>query len=191
MSNSKYLRSAVAALGTVAVIGFAAPSAHAQGTTVTITSTFSGTFSSTHMDTNGDGLRATSQNVRLLGPLGASTLDGINEFAITGPGTCASGNPGTLFSFLSGPAAPSSLVQRAETNGDLLFYNQMSGSACFDSVTGILSAQASGVIVDGTGALKGAKGTFTLTSNATFLFFNLVDAFGPQSGTFTQTVTLP
>jgi hypothetical protein len=192
MSMSPYLRSASAALVAAFAFGLVAPDAHAQGTTVTVTSTFSGTFATTHMDTNGDGLRSARQSVTASGPLGISTIEGLNEFAIAGPGTCANGNPGQLFTFLTAATgAPASLVQRSADTGDLLILAQDSGSVCLDLVQNILFAEATGRITGGTGILTGATGTFTLTSQAQFLFFNLIDAFGPQTGTLTETITLP
>jgi len=190
MIQSKILCSAAAALGTTIALAIAAPTAHAQ-TTIPSTGTFSGTFISTQIDSNADGLNALKQNVRLLtGALGASTIDGLNEFSVAGPGICPTGNPGTLFTQLVAPA-PAGLVQRFDQTGDLLIMTQTSGSACLDGTTGVLLTQAAGVIAGGSGSLAGATGTFNLTGQATFLFFDLVDAFGPQTGTLDQTIVLP
>jgi hypothetical protein len=182
------LRSAAAA-ALVSLFAFAG-TAHAQGTT-TVTSPFSGTFSTAHFDTNLDGVRVSRQLIRATAPDGTgSTLEGLNEFALRGPGTCPNGAAGTTVAFLPGPNAPASIIQTFD-NGDQLILAQTSGTACLDLASSTLFAQVGGTIVRGTGSLQGATGTFMILSTAQFLFFNLVDAFGPQSGTITQTITLP
>jgi len=178
---------ATALLATLA-FGFAASSAQAQ----TITSSYSGTFESTAIDSNADGLSASRQSIRLLdGPMGPSTMEGINELAITGQGACPNGNLGIQFTMVSSPATPAALVQRFERSGDLLFLNFTSGSACFDGTTSILFLSATGTIGGGTGALAGATGSITVAGQGTFLFFDGRDAFGPQAGTVTSNIVLP
>ena len=178
---------ATALLAATVAFGLAAP-AQAQ----TFSSSYSGTFESTHMDTNADGLNAAKQSIRVLaGPLGPSTIDGLNELAITGAATCPNGNPGAQFTSVIGPASPSAFVQRFENTGDLLLLSMTSGGACFDTVTGTLFLQAAGVITGGTGALTGATGTFSVSGQGLFQFFDGANAFGPQAGTATANIVLP
>jgi len=185
-------RSAAAVFAMLSALGFAT-SAQAQGTTLNVSSTFSGTFGSSHMDTNGDGQTANTQRIVLetASPLGRSTLEALDESVIAGEGVCENGAPGLLFVQLVTPNTPAAFIQRFNQSGDLLYMTETAGTGCFDPMTNQVFFQASGTIDGGTGRFARASGSFSMRGTGQFLFFNNIDTFGGQEGTFEQTIILP
>jgi hypothetical protein len=169
-------------------------SSKAEAGKLTLKGSFSGTFVNMQTDTNADGVKANLNSVGAKGTLGPSTIQGVNEYVSSGPATCPNGNAGDGSTLLrsSNPAAPANFVQRFESTGDLLFYEETSGTSCFDPDTSIEFFSTTTKITGGTGRFEGATGTGEVSGTANDLFDDAAgNFFGAQSGTFTATITIP
>jgi len=192
MSKRTYVGSTRAVLGALMLIGVTATGAQAQDVPAPTGLPLSGTFETVSVDTNGDGIRAFRQSVRVIDAvLGDSTIEGLTEFGQGVRATCPSGNRGVQLTLLTTPGAPAALVQRFDSTGDLLTMAVTAASACQDLALGKVFLEATGNIVGGTGALVGATGTFRVTGEGSLLFLTINDLFGAQQGTLEQSILLP
>src|SRR5262245_3098199 len=101
---------------------------------------FSGTAVNVQIDANGDGQKARFISGGTKGTLGRGTIQGMNELVFSGPASCPNGNAGIGFTLLRPllPTAPAHYVQRFESTGDLLFFEQTVFTVCADLITQIL-----------------------------------------------------
>ena len=179
------------ALGFVLALG----TGGAEAGEIPLKGSISGTFVNIQTDTNGDGFKASLNSLGAKGTLGSSTMQGVTELVFSGFAICPNGNAGVEFTLLrpSLPAAPAQFVQRFDSTGDLLFYEQVSATLCFDPITQNQFFSATGIITDGTGRFAGAKGSFTNSGTAKMLFEDAATGhfFGEQSGTFEATIITP
>ena len=107
-------------------------------------------------DSNGDDQPALYVILHGISTLGDTiNTESLDEFTIADVNTeCPEGN--TQFDFLRG-----NFIKTFD-NGDLLYGEWESGTACSDEETGIGTGSLEGVIVGGTGRFEGAEGTVTV-----------------------------
>jgi hypothetical protein len=128
----------------------------------------SGTYVNTQTDTDGVGAKASLNSLGAKGTLGVSTIQGVNEFVLSGSATCPNGNAGDEYTLLRSlnPAAPANFLQWFESTGDLIFFEQTSGTLCFDPATSIQFFSATTKITGGAGRFEGATGTGEVSGTA-------------------------
>lgn len=177
------------------VMAMASSRAEAQ-TAIPFTAHFSGIFNSnTNIDTNNDGIPATSTMGIDITNQGNFLLQSVEELVfVDQPGTCTHINP------FSPPVVPpgdafilyARVVESDQDTGDRLFYSLGPGTSCTNLTTGTTSFTTTGTFTGGTGRFAGATGPVTTTGTAVL---SIADAnrhaYGSFTGATTGTLTLP
>jgi hypothetical protein len=147
----------------------------------------SGNFSSTVIDTNGDTVPGAIARLAGNGSLGPITTDGYGEWSSPGvPATCPNGHTGFRHTLIAARA-----VARIE-NGDLFFFQDTTGTLCFDPATNLAVFNVSGNITGGTGQFLNATGSISSTGSTLVLIGDSTGkAFGAVLSEFTGTISTP
>jgi hypothetical protein len=149
---------------------------------------FSGGWATTQSDTNNDGNTGSLTSGGFKGTLGSGTVQGVTEFAFSGPGTCPNGNAGLNFTLLPGTGHS---IYRFDSTGDLLFAEISSSTVCFDPITTVQFYSWVDNITGGTGRFAGATGSLTGSGTSRGLFDDGAgNGFGALSSTFEGTIIL-
>jgi len=172
------------------VLGFvmAVTIGRAEALKIPYNGTYSGSFldNNTQIDTNGDGVKATSFTYAANTNLGRVTGQAVFETSsLPAPVTCPEGN-------LEYTVALDLPIERFP-NGDLLFYETPALTLCFDPNTGTFSISYTTTIIGGTGKFAGATGSIEGNSPGGYLFYDPVSGqgFGYFTGEFTGTIITP
>ena len=120
--------------------------------------------------------------------LGRWTSQGVGKATVTGPGTCANGNPGITLTLVPGTGHA---FARFESTQDLVFSELTSETVCYDPSTRMQFKTGTDRITGGTGRFAGATGESQFEGTQWPLY---VDAdgngFAAQTGTVTGTIVL-
>ena len=171
---------------------------------------FSGTAVSTAIDTNGDGITASSSEVNIRTKsslLGRLTLRGVGETkpSLADPTDPRSfvqcqlpnGDPGIQFELVQESGAA-----EVEKSGDLFYVDTLSGldcasvATCFDEVGRnlkgcIFSLSRSATIIGGTGRLAGASGFFEARGTGKVTFAGPTGSMNAFTGRITGEINIP
>jgi hypothetical protein len=152
------------------------------------TQEFSGGFISTHIDTNGDGVKARfGVAAGKSGQLGTILFEIVTELLpLSSATTCPTGNLES--EFVGGHG-----IIRENKKGSLLFIEGgPGGNYCLDPATNTFTFSGSGDITGGTGEFEGATGSFEIEGTGTILVSDPTDnEFGSQVGKLTGTIISP
>ena len=149
---------------------------------------YSGSATSTHVDSNGDGIRAGFGNVTGKSNLGLYTSQGVGEAVVAGPSTCPNGNPGVTLTLIPGTGHSVSWFEKAR---DLVFSEVVSETVCYDPITRTQFKSGTAKITGGTGRFAGASGETRFEGMQWPLYVDPAgNGFAAQTGTSTGTIVL-
>ena len=151
----------------------------AQSGDIKINQRFSGVGHATMVDTNGDGLFATSFSFDTKGSPGRSTILSMGEFTGFDAADCPDGLP------------TSHVVQQSfvQTFNDLsmLYYLTTAARVCFNPATSEINCELEGIFVGGSGRFEGATGSWEVACE----IFPVGETVRATTGTMTGTVKVP